>query len=183
MRYLSACAAVAIVIGSLTFATAEEEKTEKVSVLDAGQLTVPATFKRVEPQSRIVEHEFQAKAEGGDDSATARLTMMAAGGDVAANVQRWKAQFAGGDPDKQKSETMKVGKWEVHLVDVTGSYAERMGGGPFAGGKVVNRSDYAMVGAILVHPEGGKYFLKLIGPEKVVTGNREAFVKMVKSLE
>ena len=31
--------------------------------------------------------------------------------------------------------------------------------------------------------EGRKYFLKLIGPGKVVKANREAFVKMIKSLE
>ena len=131
----------------------------------------------------ILEHEFQAKAGDGDDAATARLTMMGAGGDVAANIQRWKGQFVGGDPAKQKVEEMKLGDWKVHLVDVSGSYAERTGGGPFAGGKVVNRKDYAMAGAILVHPEGRKYFLKLIGPGKVVKANREAFVKMIKSLD
>lgn len=187
MRFLSVCACSVALIGLMSSATAEEkksdQKTEKVSVF-SGKLTVPAEFKRVEPKSRILEHEFQAKAGEGDDAKTARLTMMAAGGDVAANIQRWKGQFAGGDPAKQKSEKIEMGNnWIVHLVDVSGSFAERVGGGPFAGGKVVNRPDYAMAGAILVNPTGGKYFLKLIGPASVVKANREAFVKMVKSLE
>ncbi|MDF1842123.1 MAG: hypothetical protein P1U77_11865 [Rubripirellula sp.] len=185
MRFLSvfSCAFALALFGSFASTQAEEAKVEKVSVFNAGELVVPADFKRVQPQSRILEHEFQAKAGDGDDAATARLTMMGAGGDVAANIQRWKGQFVGGDPAKQKVEEMKLGDWKVHLVDVSGSYAERTGGGPFAGGKVVNRKDYAMAGAILVHPEGRKYFLKLIGPGKVVKANREAFVKMIKSLD
>jgi hypothetical protein len=109
--------------------------------------------------------------------------MMAAGGDVEANIKRWKGQFAGGDEAARKSEEMSIGKWTVHLVDVNGSYAERMGGGPFAGGKVVNRENYGMTGAILVHPEGRKYFVKMIGPMAVVKANRDAFVTMIKSIE
>ena len=101
--------------------------------------------------------------------------MMAAGGDVKANIQRWQGQFAGGDQDARKTEEMKVGKWQVHVVDVNGNYAERVGG-PFAGGKVVNRENYAMVGVILEDPNGRKFFLKMIGPSEVVKANRKAFV-------
>ena len=57
-----------------------------------------------------------------------------------------------------------------------------MGGGPFAGGKVINRENYAMAGAILVHPEGRKYFVKMIGPAAVVKANRKSFVSMIKSI-
>ena len=158
---------------------AETGKQESVSVFGEANLQVPAKFKRVPPASRILEHEFQATA--GDEKA--RVTMMAAGGDVPANIRRWKGQFTGGDEDAQKTKEMKLGNWTVHSVDVSGSYAERMGGGPFAGGKVVNRENYAMAGAILVHPEGRKYFVKMIGPDKVVKANREAFVKMIKSIQ
>ena len=109
--------------------------------------------------------------------------MMAAGGDVAENIKRWKGQFAGGDAEAQKTEETKAGNWQIHLVDVSGAYQERMGGGPFAGGKVVTRDHYAMTGAILVHPEGRKYFVKMIGPDDVVKANREAFVEMIKSIK
>jgi hypothetical protein len=139
-------------------------------------------FKRVAPQSPILEHEFQASAGEAEDGETARVTMMAAGGDVAANIVRWKDQFTGGDEKEQKTEELKIGKWQVYIVDVTGNYAERMGGGPFAGGKVVNRENYAMTGAILVHPEGQKYFVKMIGPSEVVKANRNHFVDMIKSI-
>jgi hypothetical protein len=158
-------------------------KPESISVFGLAELEVPTDFARVEPRSRIIQHEFQAKAGEGDDAATARVTMMAAGGDVAANIKRWQGQFAGGDPDDQKTEEMKLGDWEVHIVDVSGSFAERMGGGPFAGGKVVNRENHAMAGAILVDPNGRKFFVKMIGPKEVVKANRKAFVEMIKSIE
>lgn len=160
--------------------TATEKAPTMVSVFGEASLSVPAQFERVEVQSRILEHEFQAKA--GEDK-TARVTMMAAGGDVADNIKRWKGQFAGGDVDAQKAEEHKFGNWQVHIVDCSGSYQERMGGGPFAGGKVVTREDYAMTGAILVHPEGRKYFVKMIGPDEVVKANRKAFVDMIKAIK
>ena len=72
--------------------------------------------------------------------------------------------------------------WQVYIVDVAGSYAERTGGGPFAGGKVVQRENYSMAGAILVHPQGRKYFVKMIGDAGVVKANRKAFVEMIKSI-
>lgn len=184
MRSLFAFAAVLTLATFSSPASADEAATAKtVDVFGSGELEIPDGFKRVEPQSRIVEHEFQITQGDGDDAPTARVTMMAAGGDVKANIDRWKGQFAGGNKDANKTETMKVGNWEVHLVDLNGSFGETMGGGPFSGGKVVQRIGYAMTAAILVHPEGRKYFVKMIGPEDLVTANRESFVTMIKSIE
>ena len=94
-----------------------------------------------------------------------------------------KGQFSGGDEKAQKSEKMKIEGLEVHVVDCSGSYAESMGGGPFFRGKVVQRKDYAMAGAIIVEPQGRKYFIKMIGPAGLIKANREKFVSMLKSLE
>ncbi len=167
--------------GLTCYADDVAKKTEKVNVFDSA-LKVPGDFKRTKPANRIIEHEFQAKAGEGDDVKTARVTFMAAGGDVEANIQRWKGQFSGGKEEEQKTEEMKLGQWQVHVVDVTGSYGERTGGGPFAPGRVVQRQGYAMTGAILVHPAGRKYFVKMIGPAEVVKANRKAFVGMIKTI-
>jgi hypothetical protein len=180
-----------LMICTATFRAVAEEKAEKadqaeaesVSIFDEANLAVPADFKRVEPKSRIIEHEFEAKTGEGKEGEVARVTLMAAGGDVEANITRWKSQFAGGNEEANKTEQLTVGKWTVHVIDVNGTYAESMGGGPFAPGKTVNRENYAMTGAILVHPEGKKYFVKMIGPQEVVKANREAFVNMIKSIE
>ncbi|MCO8124598.1 hypothetical protein NHH03_22865 [Stieleria sp. TO1_6] len=153
-------------------------KATVIKFLGTGEMTVPAEFKPTEPASRILQYEFKV----GEGDSTARLTMMPAGGGVEPNIKRWKGQFSGGDEAAQKTETIKADPWEIHLVDVSGSFAERMGGGPFAGGKMVQREDYAMAGAILAEPQGRLYFVKMIGPAEVVKANREKFVKMIKSV-
>ena len=160
-----------------------EGKAKTITVFKSADLTVPATFKPGKQRSRIVEHEFQAVAKKDGEEKSARVYMMASGGGIEPNIKRWEGQFADGDKDKNKREEFKIGEWTVHLVDVNGSFAERMGGGPFAPGKTVIRKDYAMTGAILVHPEGRTYFVKMVGPGFVVKENRKAFVEMIKSLK
>ena len=160
---------------------ADDAQGTQIDVFDKAQLTVPEEWKRVEVRSSIIEHEFSVAAKQ-DPQQTARITMMPAGGSIDDNIERWKGQFAGGKPDAQKVQKTQVGDYTVHLVDVAGTFTERMGGGPFAGGKVVQRPDYAMIGAIIVTPERRQYFVKMTGPEKVVQENREAFTKMVKEI-
>lgn len=166
---------------------AGDAKPTTVDVLGKAELVVPAEFKPVQPNSSIIEHEFQARAGEGDAEQTARVTMMRAGGDVKANIRRWQGQFSGGDKQANQTEELAVGDWTVHLVDLNGSFADSMGGGPFAGGKVVQRKNYAMTGAILVppgtSPEGGKYFVKMIGPAEVVKANRARMVEMIQGLQ
>ena len=174
-------AAVLVSTMTLSGVRAEDPPAAKsVSVFDEATLTVPPAFKPTEPKSRIIEHEFAVKGEGDE---TARLTMMASGGGIQPNIDRWKGQFAGGKAEDQKTEQMKVGKWTAHVVDLSGTYQESMGGGPFAPGKIVERTDYAMLGAILEHPEGRTYFLKLTGPKSIITANRDEFIEMVKGLK
>jgi len=162
-------------------------KPTTVDVMGKAKLTVPAEFKRVQPKSNIIQHEFQARFGDGEKKQAARITMMPAGGDVKANIRRWKGQFAGGDKEANQTEELTVGDWTVHIVDLNGSFAERMGGGPFAGGKVVQRENYAMTGAILVPPgasaQGAKYFVKMIGPAAVIKANRERLIAMIKGLQ
>ncbi|QDT09175.1 hypothetical protein [Planctomycetes bacterium K23_9] len=169
-------------LGSLA-EEATAKKTETINVFGEGTLSVPADFQRTKPKSSIIQHEFVAKAGEGDDAKTARVTMMGASGGVEANITRWKGQFAGGKEEDQKTEAMELGDWKVHLVDVNGTYAESMRGGPFAPGKTVKRENYAMAGAIIAHKQGRTFFVKMIGPQEVITKNRKAFVKMIKSIE
>jgi hypothetical protein len=177
------CAAVCLVFSSVSVVSADEKAEESVSVFGDKKLAVPGSWQRTKPASSIVEHEFLVKGGDGEDAPTARVTMMAAGGDVKANIDRWKGQFTGGDAAAQKSEEKKVGDWVVHVVDLSGSFKETMGGGPFSGGKVVERQNYAMLGAILVHPEGRKYFIKMTGPSDLVKSNRESMVQMLDGLK
>jgi hypothetical protein len=162
-------------------------------------LEVPADWAKVEPKSRIVEHEFEvtlqpegeddAEAKEGEESAAkARLTFMAAGGDIQANIDRWIGQFIpskDGDDEasKPKQEEKEIAQRKVYMVDLHGTYKESMGGGPFAPGKVVEREGYRMLAAIIVDADDSKYFIKLVGPNDVVTGNEDAFKAMIEGIK
>jgi len=183
MVRLLLAALVVLAIGTARPASAEEPGTESISVFGEKTLKIPAAWQRTRPQSSIVEHEFLIKAADADDAPAARITFMAAGGDVQANIDRWKTQFIGGDPAKQKTEQLKVGDWTVHIVDLSGKFKETVGGGPFSGGKVVERENYGMLGGILVHPEGRKYFIKVTGPVDLVKAQRESMIRMFDALK
>lgn len=189
LRHFTSFAAIAC-LGLTTLATAADApgasktdaKVETIDVFGEFKMTVPKAFKRSKLGSRILEHEFVATAGEGDAAKKARVTFMAAGGGVKPNIDRWMGQFSGGDKDAQKTDVVKVGKLTVHVVDCSGRFGEKMGGGPFAPGRTIQRTDYAMAGAIMAHPEGRLYFVKMIGPASVVKANRADFVKMVKSV-
>jgi len=178
--------ALAVALGLITVpprAVADEAVAETISLFGAATLEVPADWEATKPASSIIEHEFVAKVGEGDDAKTARITTMAAGGDVKANIDRWKGQFKGGDAAAQKTETMKMGNWTVHVADLSGSFAETMGGGPFSGGKVVQRENFAMTGVIIEHAPGRSYFIKVTGPMDAVKQTRPELMKMLEGLK
>ncbi len=156
---------------------------DPVSVFGDAKLEVPAQWTEKQPASPIIEREFTFKSGEGDEAPSARITMMASGGGIKANIDRWKGQFSGGKAEDQKTETKQIGKWTVHIVDLTGTFAETMGGGPFSGGKVVKRENWAMNGVIVEHPEGQTYFIKVTGPNDVVKSNRPAVLEMLEGLK
>jgi hypothetical protein len=160
-----------------------EAKATTITFFGDSTMTVPADFEPAEKGSRMLEYEFAAKSGEGDQIKKARLTFMPSGGGVPANIKRWQGQFVGGDADAKKTEVMEVGKWKIHVVDNNGTFADSMGRGPFAGGKVIKRTDWGMTGAILEHPNGQLYFVKMIGPGDVVKANREAMMTMLKSVK
>ncbi len=179
---LLSIASLWLAVGVVT--AAEDAVAEKtISVFGDADLTIPDGWETTAPQSSIIEHEFLAKTGEAEDAPQARITMMAAGGDVKANIDRWKGQFAGGNAADQKTEELKIGNWTVHIADLSGSFSERMGGGPFAGGKMIQREGYAMTGVILEHPAGKKYFIKVTGPMDVVKANRSKVVAMLDGLK
>jgi hypothetical protein len=147
-------------------------------------LEAPASWKRVQPKSGIVETEFAIPSAAADLPA-GRMTVMGAGGSVQANVDRWYGQFAQPDgsatKDKATTKTLKLAGCTVTLVDVTGTYKD-MPGGPFAGGKTIERPDYRMLAAIVETPEAGSHFLKFYGPAATVAKEADGFRKMIEGL-
>lgn len=175
-----------------------DEGDAKLIELAGGKLVleVPKEWKKEKPKSQIVQYEFSApvakdaeedKAEKPDPTKQARITIMGSGGGVEANLERWYGQFEqpnGGDTaDVAKVEEMEVSGQKVHYVDITGSFKDTMGAGPFSGAKPVLREDYRMLGAIIETKELGDYYVKITGPAAVLEELNDSFKEMLKGLK
>jgi hypothetical protein len=145
------------------------------------QLKAPEGWVRKQPLSTIVEHEFSVPAAK-DDPADGRMTVMAAGGGIEANIDRWYGQFTqpdgGSTKDRAKVKKIAVAGQDVHLVDLTGTFKDQRG--PMA--PVVERPKYRMLAAIIA-TKMGNYFVKFYGPQRTVADNEAGFLKMIEGLE
>lgn len=184
-RLASISCALCWMVMAANLAIAQEAKPVDRSIgLADGKITLeaPKEWTRKQPRTRIVEHEFATPA-GKDDTAEARFTVMAAGGGVEANIERWVGQFSAdeGKPAKErvKVQKLKIAGQEVHFVDISGTFKDSPG--PFA--PATARPNYRLLGAIIVTEKLGQHFLKLTGPKETVTEQEEAFQDMLNSLK
>ena len=184
MRISSYVLALTLSLAATSLFAAEGE-TLKLGEKGAITLQAPAGWQKKKPAINFIEYEFAIpKAEG--DESDGRVTVMGAGGSIAANVDRWIAQFElDGKPlpkEKARIDKTKIGGLEVHLIDLSGTYKDQRGG-PFAGGKTVMLDDYRMLGAIIDGGEQGNYFVKAYGPKKTMDAAEDAFKKMIESVK
>jgi hypothetical protein len=179
---LVAWGVVALAFALPAWSLAQEKDSGKDKTIELGKfkVTAPAAWKKQQPKSTILSHEFLApKAEG--DRYDGRLTVMSAGGTVEANIERWYGQFKQPDgsnsKERAKVEKRTIAGQEVHVVDISGTYKDQAG--PFA--PAVEREKYRMLAAIIV-TEQGNFFLKFYGPQRTVAEHEKAFDGMVESL-
>lgn len=163
----------------------EQEKPPVMVELAEGKLLLPAPgeWKRVKPRNRLLEVEFNIPAKEAEGAA-ARFTVMASGGTIRQNVDRWIGQFRN-HKAPENGQVGQVTRHEIdgmiaHCVDLTGDFQDSPRG-PF--GPKVERKGYRMLGAILETKESGNYFFKLVGPEKLVQENAKAYLEMLKGIE
>lgn len=170
---------LAVVLSVCSLAVGVLRGAEEGKVVDLGKyrITVPGTWKQQQPKSGILMYEFSSPAVEGDKT-DGRMTVMAAGGSVEANIERWYGQFSQPDGtatrDRAKTEKRTIAGRDVHVVDITGTYREQFGGN-------AESPNYRMLAAIIVTPEAN-FFLKYYGPRKTITANEKAFKEMVESL-
>ncbi len=178
----TACVALLCLVASVT--VADDKAPREVALADGALIfTAPAEWKTVEPANRIIEHELAVPAPDGKAEGAARLTIMAAGGSVQANIARWVGQFqgteGGADRSAAKTEKLDINGMPATLVDLSGTYLDSPRG-PF--GPKVERPDYRLVGAIVETKGEGVYFFKLIGPEKTVEAGAKPFRELIATL-
>lgn len=168
MKRISCLLAFVAALG-LTQSNAQEIKAGGYAFETAGKWTDVSSGKPM----RAAELKFDAS---GDDDPVAVFFYFGAGqgGDVDANVARWKGQFEGG-PKNEERQDLEDGKI---LLILSGTYLESMGG-PFAGPKTP-KENYRMLAAI-VPGEDGAVFIKLTAPAAVANQAQDAFIALVKS--
>lgn len=171
-----------LVVSPLSAADEAKPGDRKIDLAEGKvSLEAPKDWVRKQPRTKIVEHEFAVPAVKGDTT-DGRFTVMAAGGGVEANIERWVGQFSAEDgaaKDRVKVQKLKVGGQEVHYVDIAGTFKDSAG--PFA--PATARPNYRLLGAIIVTDKLGMHFLKLTGPKETVGAQEKAFQDMLNSLK
>jgi hypothetical protein len=120
----------------------------------------------------------QLSVPGKDGAKPAELTFFYFGaggaGGVDANVKRWLGQFESKDgADKVEPETL--GKTKVMFVSTEGTYS---GGGMPGAAPAKPMENYALLAAILDHPDG-PVFVKMTGPVETVRGAAKQFRALI----
>lgn len=123
---------------------------------------------------RDINFTFGEKGEG--ECYVARLP--GAGGGLAANVNRWRAQMGAAplsDEEVAALPTRSLFGQPARFVAVNGSFSPGMGSSE-------TFPDYRLVGLIL-SAEAGAVFVKMTGPQELVEQNGAAFDQFVSSLD
>ena len=157
-------------------------KAHEVKLADGGLvMQAPGNWEKVEPKSSMIEAEF-AVPKLDADAANGRVTMMASGGSIEQNIERWYGQFTQPDGKETKEvakiEVKEVNKMKIHMVDISGTFLDTMGN---PAGPKTDRDDYRMLAAIVESPSGN-YYLKCYGPAATMKQNAEGFAKMIESI-
>jgi hypothetical protein len=102
------------------------------------------------------------------------------GGNVEANLTRWKAQFStsDGSPVPETITRDSTGAFPITFAEYRGTYARGIGAGDAANAK----PGQTLVAGIAETPRG-TLFIQLFGPTARVTAERETMIRFVKGLK
>lgn len=189
-RLLKTASVVCILITAPTWVLAQqtdEDKSGSTTELELADgkmaMQAPDKWTTVEPKFSMIAAEFSVPRQG-EDEKDGRLTIMAAGGSVEANIQRWESQFSQPDgssaDDKTTVDEMKVAGQTTHFVDISGTYADRAGG---PASPPTLRENYRMLAAIIETDDMGTWFIKFYGGAETIDANEVAFEAFIKSLK
>ena len=136
----------------------------------------PALWPWVSPSMRF--RTLQYSVPGTEGSAPAELVFSVFiggdGGGIQMNIQRWVQQFrpTNGVPARTEQSTRTINGMKINLIESEGSYAGM--------GAAAPKPNYAQLGAIIEAP-GRTVYVKLLGPDKTVLENVDAFNKLIDS--
>jgi hypothetical protein len=127
----------------------------------------PKSWKESTPTSMMRKAQYAV----GDAEVIIYYFGLDQGGTAEQNIERWKSQFTGGPaPSVEKK---KIGGLDTTVLDIRGTYTvpEFMQN---KGDKPEAKKGWRMIAAVFETKEG-RYFVRLIGPEKTVEGAKKDF--------
>ncbi|HEY6826655.1 MAG TPA: hypothetical protein VI259_07350 [Gemmatimonadaceae bacterium] len=148
-----------------------------VTLLDY-KATVPASWVSRTPSSTSRLAQFMAP---GPDSAEIVVFFFGAsmGGNVDANLARWRGQFSNGDtkPASERVTRDSSGTFPLTIAEYSGTYRRGIG----MGSADSVRTGQTLIATIVETPRGAM-FIQLFGPTARVAAERDTFLKFVKGI-
>ncbi|MFI5243952.1 MAG: hypothetical protein ACHQQR_01920 [Gemmatimonadales bacterium] len=180
MTSMGPCFAARVLLLACAFASASTAQ-GTVSLLEY-QAAVPAGWTPAPPSSSMRLAQYTISAP--DGSAAAEVVVYyfgkGQGGNVEANLRRWKGQFSmpDGSPAYENVTRDSTGAFPVTVAEYRGTYARGIG----AGDEAAAKPGQSLVAVIAETPRGTLFF-QLFGATAAVTPQREVLVRLVKSLK
>jgi hypothetical protein len=136
---------------------------------------LPAGWKSVPPVSNMRLAQATVDGPGGQAELAVFYFGQGQGGTAEANIQRWKDQMTGGvKPDRG---AFLANGLKVTWIDLGGTMKpSAMGMAP-----ANEQPNYRLLGAVVEGP-GGPWFFKATGPDSTLGPQRDAFVKMLRTV-
>jgi len=152
-----------------------------ISLLDY-HVQVPTSWTTVKPSSssRLAQFVVDTSDSANRTEIVVFFFGTAQGGNVEANLERWRGQFSNPDgaPVSEKVTRDSSGTFPITIAEYRGTYRRGIG----AGSADSVRTGQALVAAIVETPRGA-LFVQLFGPAARVTAERQAFVQFVKGIK
>jgi hypothetical protein len=147
-----------------------------VSLLDY-RTTVPSGWSARTPSSSSRLAEYTA---AGGVEVVVYFFGKGSGGNVQANLTRWKGQFSTPDssPVQETITRDSTGVFPITFAEYHGTYRRGIG----AGSADSVKTGQALLAAIAETPRG-TMFVQMFGPSAAVVGQRDTFMKFVRGLK
>jgi hypothetical protein len=176
-RHWLAASALMLTFATPAVATAQGTVSllEYKATVPVGWVTAPSTS-----SMRLAQYTIPAR----DGSLAAEVVVYffgkGQGGDVAANLTRWKGQFStpAGAQVYEMVARDTTGAFPVTVAEYRGTYARGIGAGDTANAK----PGQSLIAAIAETPRGTLFF-QLFGATENVSPQRDALVRFVRSLK
>ncbi len=140
------------------------------------EFDMPKSWQSQTPSSGMRLSQASIPGPGGPGDFAVFFFGPGGGGGVDANIERWINQMEA--TEQPKPETFEAGGMKVTWVDVKGTLKPGQMGMSNTTEAVSNARLY---GAVVEGP-GGPWFFKATGPDATLGPQRDAFVKMLKSV-